>query len=78
MGRTKKAIKVGKISEKDEILTLEEKRISLIENKTKRIIEMSSYKRELDSRRAMASSMWINKLIEKERELLADIGGKIC
>ena len=46
-GRTKKVIKVGKISEKDEMLTVEEKRISLIGNKTKRILEMTPEQREL-------------------------------
>ena len=37
--RTKKVIMVGKISEIYDILTVEEKRIYFIGNKTKRIIE---------------------------------------
>ena len=39
--RTKKVIMVGKISEIYDILTVEEKRIYFIGNKTKRIIEMN-------------------------------------
>ena len=35
LGITKKVIKVGKISGKSDILTVEDKRISLIVNKTK-------------------------------------------
>ena len=34
LGRTKKVIKVGKISKKYDILTVEEKRIYVIGNKT--------------------------------------------
>ena len=50
LGRTKKVIKVRKISEKDDILTFEEKRIALICNKTKIRLEMTPRQRELDSR----------------------------
>ena len=35
LGRTKKVIRAGKISEKYDILTVEEKRIALIEKMTK-------------------------------------------
>ena len=45
MGGTKKVIKVEKISEKCYILTVEEKRICLIGNKTKRGLEMTPRQR---------------------------------
>ena len=32
----------------------------------------------VETRRLKASNMRIKKLIEKEKELLSDIGGKIC
>ena len=41
LGRTKNMIKVGKISEKYDISTVEEKIISLIGNKMRRILEMT-------------------------------------
>ena len=47
LGRTKKLIKLGKISGKYGILTVEEKLISLIGNKTKIILEMNPSQREL-------------------------------
>ena len=58
-------IKVGKISEKCDILTVEEKRMALIGNKTKRSLEMTPGQRELETRWLKASSMSIKKLIEK-------------
>ena len=47
MGITKKMIKVGKISEKDNILIVEEKQITLIKDKIKIILEDASREREL-------------------------------
>ena len=47
LGRTKKVIKVGEISEKCDILTVEEKETSLIGNKTKVILEINPRQREL-------------------------------
>ena len=41
LGRTKKVIKVGKISGKYDILTVEEKWITLIWNRKKRSLEMT-------------------------------------
>ena len=38
---------------------------------------MTPRQRELDTRHFKASNMRIKKLIEKERELLSDIGGEI-
>ena len=53
LGRTKEVIKVGKTSEKDDIITVEEKRIRIIGNKTKRSLEMNPRQREL-------YVMWLN------------------
>ena len=36
---------------------------------------MTPLQRELDSHRFKAANMWMKKLIEKEKELLPDIGG---
>ena len=47
IGKNQKMIKVGKISEKYDILTAEEKIIPLIGNKTKRSLGMTPGKREL-------------------------------
>ena len=71
-------IKVGKFSEKDDIVAVEEKRISLIRNKTRRILELTPEQRELETRWSKESKMQIKKLNENERKLLSDIGGKIC
>ena len=46
IGRNQKMIKVGKTSEKYDILTVEEKLISVIGNKTKRSLEMTPGQRE--------------------------------
>ena len=54
-----KGIKVGKISDKDDILTVEEKRIALIVNKTKIIINMPPRQRELEARWLKESNMRI-------------------
>ena len=48
--RTKKGIKVWKISGKYDILTVEENRISLIVNKTKTSLEMNIKQREIEER----------------------------
>ena len=45
IGKNPKVIKVGKVSEKYDILTVEEKLIALIVNNTKRILEMNPRKR---------------------------------
>ena len=67
--RTKKVIKVRKINEKHDILTVEEKRIPFIGNKTKRSLETNPKKRELEAIRLKASKIRIKKRIEKEKEL---------
>ena len=54
-------MKVGKISGQDDILTVKEKQIELIVNKTKSSLEMTPRQRELEARRLKASNIWINK-----------------
>ena len=49
IGMNRKTIKVGKISKKYEILIVEEKQISLIGNKTNRILETTPRQRELEA-----------------------------
>ena len=71
-------IKVKKISKKYDILTVEENLTSLIGNKTKRSLEMTPRKKELEAIFLKVSSMMIKKRIGKEKELLSDIGGRIC
>ena len=65
LGGTRKVIKVGKISEKDDILTVEGKQAVLIGSKTQRRIEMNPRQRDLEARHLKASKMWIMKGIEK-------------
>ena len=55
LGRTKKVIKSGKIREKDDIITDEEKRIDFIVNKTKISLEMTPGQRGLEVRQWKAS-----------------------
>ena len=57
LGRTKKVIKVEKISRKYDILTVE--KIAFIENKMKRIIEMNLKQIEIEARRLKAKNMQI-------------------
>ena len=63
LGRTKKAIKVGKISGKDNISRVEEKRVSFIGNNTKRSLEMTLRKIGLDVSHLKAYKMRIKKRI---------------
>ena len=63
-------------SGKDYILTVEEKRVSLIGNSKKISPEMTPYQRELEERQLKESKMWIKKRIEKEKKLLSYIGEK--
>ena len=71
-------IKVGKIVEKNDILTVEDKRVSLFGNKTKISLEMTPRQRDSEARRLKASKMYIKELIEKGNDILSDICGKIC
>ena len=65
LGRNKKLIKVGRISEKYDILRFEGKCMALIGNKTKVSLEITPAQRELEARRLNTSKMWIKKRIEK-------------
>ena len=56
-------IKVGKIGTKDEILTVQYKQISGIVNKSRRILEMAPWQREVEARRLNFSKMQIKKII---------------
>ena len=69
--KTKKVIKVGKISGKYYILSVEERKISLIVNNTERSLEMTPLKGELMTRRLNVPKIRIKKQIEKN--LLSDI-----
>ena len=70
LGITKKVIKVTKISEIFDTLTVGEKLIALIGNKTKRILEVTQRKIDLNMIRFKESNMQIKKGAEKERDLL--------
>ena len=52
------------------MLTIEEKRISLIGNKTKRILETTSRQRESEERRLKDSKILIRKRIEKRKGII--------
>ena len=60
----KNVIKVGEISYKDDILTIEEKQLSLIMNKTERNLEMTPRQRDIEARCLKVAKMRINKRIE--------------
>ena len=76
VGNIQKMINVGKISDKDDILTVEEK-ITLIGNKTKRSLWMAQWQRELEARWLEVAKMRI-KIDWKGKYFLSDIGGKFC
>ena len=65
MGRNRKVIKVGEISGKYDILTVEEKQIYLIGNNMKRRLEMTLKQRDIYARWLKTSKMWTRKRIEK-------------
>ena len=67
MGITKRVPKVGKISAKNDILTVQEKQISHEGNITKIILERTLQKTELEARYLKSVKMWINKQIEKDK-----------
>ena len=58
---TKKVIKVGNISKKEDILRFEDKSISVIGDKTKRSLGMTPDQRQLEESRLKASNMQIKK-----------------
>ena len=57
----KKILKVGKIGAKYDILTVHNKQVAQIYNKTKRIPEMTPWKREVESRRLKVAKIRIKK-----------------
>ena len=75
MGGTKKFLKVGEICDKYDISTVQDKRVSLIGNKTQRSLEMTPRQRYLEAIWSKAARTRIKKLIKKKR-LLSDIGKK--
>ena len=70
----KKVPKVGKICAKDEILTVQEKQIAYIKNKTKLSLKINPYQRELEAQRLKESNMRTKKRIGEK--ILSDIGGE--
>ena len=72
--RTKKVIKVEKISGKGNILTVKVKQTPLIGNKTNRSFEIAPWQRELEAKFLKADNIQIKKLIEKEITLFSGIG----
>ena len=67
IGRNKKDLKVGKISTKYGILTVQEKKVAHDINKIKIILEMNPWKIEVEARRLKESNMSIDKQMEKEK-----------
>ena len=63
--KNQKVIKIGEICNKYDILTLQEKRVALIGNKTNIILEMAPQKIELEALLLKAATIRINKMIEK-------------
>ena len=66
-GNNKKIIKVEKISGKYDILTVEEKRVTLIGNNKKRSIEITPWKRVTESIRLKTARLHINKRTKIEK-----------
>ena len=64
---TNKALKVVKLSGKYDILSVQQKQQVHIENKTKRIPEMTPGKRYIEAHNLKLAKMRTNKLIKKER-----------
>ena len=46
-GRIKKVLKIGKICDKDDILTVQENQVSLFGNNTKRVLEITPCKKKV-------------------------------
>ena len=61
MGKTKIVLKVGNISAKNNILTVQKKQRASIGNKTKRNLEMSPQKIEIEAQKLKASGMQTKK-----------------
>ena len=59
-------IKVGEINGKYYILTVEQKRVALIGNNTKRGLEITPWKRELEARFLNSSKIQIKKQLKNK------------
>ena len=57
---------------------MKKKNISIIGNKTRISLEMTSRQIELEAIQLKDNMIWIKTLIEKEKYFLSDIGVKIC
>ena len=78
IGEEKRVFKVGKISAKNDVLTVQEKQRAHRVNTTKRGLETNPRKREIESQRSKAPKTRMNKRVGKEKELLSDIRREIC
>ena len=74
-GEQKIVLKVVKISANDEILTVQKKQIARRVDKTKRILEITTWQIEIEARQLKTDTMWMKKRIEKEKLLLLDVVG---
>ena len=63
MGITKRVLNVSKISEKYDILSIQEKQQAHRVNKTKINLKLSPWQREIDPQRLKAATMRTNKHI---------------
>ena len=63
----KKFLKVGNIGAKDDILTVQQKQVAHIVNKTKISLEMTPRQRELGARRLKSRNMRTRKQIYEEK-----------
>ena len=68
--RNQTILKVGKICDKDDILTVQEKRVPLIGNKKKGTLETNPWKIELEARKLKSSTMRIKKRIKKGKIII--------
>ena len=66
-GGEKIVLKVGRISTKNYILTVQEKQQARIGNKTKIILEITPYQREIEVWQLKASKMRMEKRVKKEK-----------
>ena len=78
LGITKKVIKVGKISGKSDILTVEDKRIALIINKTKISLGMTPIQIQIEAGRLKAAKIRFKNKTEKDKDYFQIMVGKIC
>ena len=65
IGKNKKIAQGWEIGAKDDILTVQERKISHIGNKTKRSLEMTPWKIEVEAQQLKATKMHMKELIEK-------------